>query len=189
MNNPWLEFKRGRQLEAFIGVWGIRTSDFETSDDLMAAACRMYDITPSRSMTVDTLSEKIEALGKKERRFLAMKNLGTFHNREASRQAKNPITEEALVEAIGKETPQLVDGASQDCIGELDIDPSHLLRKVLTAIISGGHGHLLYEFPEVLEFMGSRIPKRSELAGHHGIDERMFAAKAKWPNLMPGYEV
>jgi hypothetical protein len=82
--------------------------------------------------------------------------------------------------------PKMVDGADMDCVGELDLDPARLLRKVVSAVISHGQGHILYEFPEILSFFGSRIPHRHEVEGLTGVDERMFEAKAKWPNLIPG---
>lgn len=96
------------------------------------------------------------------------------------------ITIEGIERMMADSKPQLVDGAGQDCVGELDIDPAKLLRKVVSAVISSGQAHILYEFPELLEFMGSRIPHPSEVEGHTGIDARMFEAKAKWPNLIPG---
>ena len=99
------------------------------------------------------------------------------------------ITMAGLEKMFAESQPQLVSGASQDCVGELDIDPARLLKKVVAAVISHGQGHILYEFPEVLEFTKSRIPSRSEIEGHTGIDERMFEAKAKWPNLIPGTEL
>lgn len=186
---PWLSHARGRQLEAFLGCWGIRTSDIETTEDLIADACTLYQIEIRPTLTVDNVAEKIEALGKKERKFLAMKNLGMFPDREAKRTTKSPITQEALVEAIGKETPKIVSGAGQDCVGELDIDPARLLKKVVASVIGYGQGHILWEYPELLEFLGSRIPSRKELEGHTGIDERMYEAKARWPNLKAGTEL
>ncbi|WP_107327418.1 hypothetical protein [Agrobacterium pusense] len=99
------------------------------------------------------------------------------------------ITMAGLEKMFAESQPQLVDGSSQDCIGELDIDPARLLKKVIAAVISHGQGHILYDFPEVLEFTKSRTPSRSELEGHTGIDERMFEAKAKWPNLIPGTQI
>lgn len=187
MKKPWLEFERGRQLEAFIGVWGIKTRGFATSEELIENVAKLYQILVTSKSTVDDVAAQVEALGKKERRFLAMKNLGMFPDRGRDNASESPITQEALVEGLGKETPQLVSGASQDCVGELDIDPVRLLRKVVSAVIGAGQGHVLYEFPELLEFLGSRIPHPSELEGHHGVDTRMFEAKSKWPNLKEGW--
>lgn len=182
---PWLSAPRGRQLEAFVGVWDIRTSRYETNDDLISAACTLYGICAPSFWGVDEAASAIEALGKKQRAELARANrhLLVGYDDGPAKLVAAPITEEALGKMMADSKPQMIDGASMDCVGELDIDPAQLLRKVVSAVISGGHGHLLYEFPEVLAFFGSRIPARSELVGHTGVDERMFEAKAKWPNL------
>lgn len=92
------------------------------------------------------------------------------------------ITEAALSKMMDEASPQMVDGAPFECIGELDIDPASLLRKVVTAVISYGHADILWEFPEVLAFFGSRIPQRSEVAHLHNVDQRQFDAADKWPN-------
>ena len=182
---PWLNDPRGRQLEAFLGVWGIKTSLIETTNDLMSDACTLYGIPMQMGHTVSSLAAEIEALGRKERKVRVSANLGWFTDRDApaTKPGTQLITQEGLEKMMADSKPQMIDGADMDCVGELDIDPAQLLRKVVSAVISGGHGHLLYEFPEVLAFFKSRIPSRSELAGHTGIDERMFEAKAKWPNL------
>lgn len=186
---PWLSEPRGRQLEAFLGVWGIKTSAIETTNDLIADACTLYDIRIKVDQTVGSVAEEIEALGRKERKARAEAKIGYFVDRSSKKQTGQPVTDEALEKMMADSRPNLVDGASQDCVGELDIDPAQLLRKVVSAVISHGQGHVLYEFPELLEFMKSRIPSRSELSGHSGIDERMFEAKAKWPNLIPGTQI
>lgn len=184
---PWLSEPRGRQLEAFLGVWGIKTSNIETTNDLLADACTLYSIPITLGMTVEDVADQINDLGRKERKARAEANIGFFSDRQpTSSKTEQPITEEALEKMMADSQPHMVSGASQDCIGEMDIDPAKLLRKVVSAVISGGQGHLLYEFPDVLEFFGSRIPHRHEIAGHTGTDERMFEAKAKWPNLIPG---
>ena len=59
---------------------------------------------------------------------------------------ETPVTEQKITMAglekmFADSEPQLVDGASQDCIGELDIDPARLLKKVIAAVISHGQGH------------------------------------------------
>jgi hypothetical protein len=105
------------------------------------------------------------------------------------KRSEAPVTQEGLARMVEDSSPKMVDGSSQDCIGELDIDPARLLMKVTSAIISQGYAHLLYDFPELLEFTKSRVPGRSEVVNLHGIDERMFEAKAKWPNLIPGADV
>lgn len=93
-----------------------------------------------------------------------------------------PVTEAGLSKMMDESKPQLIDGEPFECIGELDIDPASLLRKVVSAVISYGHSDILWEFPEVLAFFGSRIPQRNEVAHLHNVDERMFEAADKWPN-------
>lgn len=184
---PWLHEPRGRQLEAFLGVWGIKTSNIETTNDLLADACTLYSIPLRIGQTVETVADEINALGRKERKARVEANLGYFTDRQPTgSKTEQPITEEGLDKMMADSKPVMIDGEPMDCVGELDIDPAKLLRKVVSAVISAGQGHILYEFPEVLAFFGSRIPRREELTGHTGVDERMFEAKAKWPNLLPG---
>lgn len=97
--------------------------------------------------------------------------------------SSNLLTQERIDLMMRRQEERLVSGADQDCTGDLDIDPVSLLRKVVTAVINHGRQDILWEFPELLEFLGSRIPRREELSGHTGVDERMFEAKEKWPNL------
>lgn len=96
-----------------------------------------------------------------------------------------PITEAGLARMMEASTPNLIDGGDLDIDGQLDIDPAQLLQKVVSAVISAGRADILWEFPEVLAFFGSRIPYRHEVAHLHNIDERQFEAKAKWPNVRP----
>lgn len=185
---PWLSEPRGRQLEAFVGVWDIKTSRYENTEDLIVDACLLFGISRPSFWGVEETASAIESLGKKERGNLARSNrhlIARPDDEPAAKHAEAPVTAEGLEKMMADSKPQMVDGAGQDCIGELDIDPAKLLRKVVSAVISAGQGHVLYEFPEVLEFFGSRIPSREELANHTGVDERMFEAKAKWPNLNP----
>lgn len=188
---PWLNEPRGRQLEAFVGVWDIKTSRYETSDELIADACILFGIAYPGNWTVEQAAVAIESLGKKERGNLARANRHLIARLDdgPTKTVDAPVTTEGLERMMADSKPQMVAGASQDCDGELDIDPARLLRKVVSAVISHGQAHVLYDFPELLEFMGSRIPHREELAGHTAIDERMFEAKVKWPNLMPGTPV
>ncbi len=187
---PWLSEPRGRQLEAFVGVWDIKTSRFNTANELIFVACGLYDLSFDEIDTVEKAAEAIEALGKKARGELARKNRGALAlDEKIFADPDAPISREGLERMMAASKPQMIDGASMDCIGELDIDPAKLLRKVVSAVISHGQGHILYDFPEVLAFFGSRIPHRHELEGHTGVDERMFEAKAKWPNLIPGTPV
>lgn len=190
---PWLSEPRGRQLEAFVGAQGIKTSRYETTEELIIDACTLFALMGVNAggvlWSVEETAAEIDALGKKERVSRARDNRHFIARPDEVPMTKSidaPITEEALEKMMADSKPHLVDGADMDCVGELDLDPAKLLRKVVSAVISAGHGHILYEFPEVLSFFGSRIPSREELAGHTGVDERMFEAKAKWPNLIQG---
>ena len=91
-------------------------------------------------------------------------------------------TEAQLQRMMDASSPHLVSG-EPDCDGNLDIDPAKLLRKVVSAVISADRADILWEFPDVLAFFGSRIPDRSEVLHLTNVDERMFEAKEKWPNL------
>jgi hypothetical protein len=188
---PWLSEPRGRQLEAFVGVWNIKTHQFKTSKELIWFGLRLFGLDPVGVDTVERAAGMIEDLGKKERAVRARENRDILFPLEdlASEPSASPVTEEALDKMMADSKPQMVDGASQDCVGELDIDPAKLLLKVVSAVIGAGQAHILYDFPEVLEFTKSRIPSRAELAGHTNTDERMFEAKAKWPNLIPGTQI
>ncbi|MDX0572144.1 hypothetical protein GOD68_18110 [Sinorhizobium medicae] len=182
---PWLSEPRGRQLEAFVGVWDIKTSRYATTAELISDACKLFGICAPTFWGVEETAAAIEALGKKERAAIARKNrhLIAVDDDGPAKAVDAPITAEGLQKMMAASGPQPVPGEGQDCVGELDIDPARLLRKVVSAVISAGQGHILYEFPELLEFMGSRIPSRSEVDHLHNIDERMFEAKGKWPNL------
>ena len=95
-------------------------------------------------------------------------------------------TPEQLERMVDNSGPVMVDGEPFDCEGDLDIDPVKLLRKVISAVIAHDQGHILYDFPDVLAFLGSRIPEREEVAHLQNIDERMFKAKENWPNKKLG---
>lgn len=100
--------------------------------------------------------------------------------------SSNLLTKDRIELMMRRQEEFLVSGEDQDCTGELDIDPVSLLRKVVSAVINHGQQSILWEFPELLEFMGSRIPSREELSGHSGVDQRMFEAKENWPTLDRG---
>jgi hypothetical protein len=101
---------------------------------------------------------------------------------EHAADAEVEITEDRLQRMMDASRPQMIDGEPFECVGELDIDPASLLRKVVGAVISYDQGHILWEFPEVLAFFGSRIPQREEVAGQTHVNEAMFEAADKWPN-------
>lgn len=188
MNKPWKSEARGAQLEAFVGAFGIHTSQFKTSQELVWFACRLFEIDPNEVKGVAAAASAIEALGKKERSARARRNRAVvFPNEDFTKAvaAGALITEEALEAMMAKSTPQLVDGAAVDVGGEIDLDPAQLLRKVVSAVISAGRSDILWEFPAVLAFFGSRIPDREEAVHLHNIDERQFQAKERWAGGSP----
>lgn len=95
------------------------------------------------------------------------------------------VTEAALQSMMDNSKPQMIDGEPFDCVGDLDIDPAQLLRKVVSAVISADRADILWEFPEVLAFFGSRIPQREDVTHLHSVDQRMFDAADRWPNRKP----
>lgn len=106
--------------------------------------------------------------------------LNTFGDELAATETS--VKTEHLQRMMDASAPNMIDGEPFECEGELDIDPAKLLRKVVVAVINNGRSDILWEFPDVLAFFGSRIPQRHEVAGLHKVDERMFEAADNWPN-------
>jgi hypothetical protein len=52
-----------------------------------------------------------------------------------------------------------------------DETAAQLLRKVVVAIINKGHADDLYEFPDVLDYFGARIPDENEISPEAALDE------------------
>lgn len=180
----WENGSPERKIEAFIGAWGVKTGDIVDTDHLLELAARIFEI--DNSGMADRMAERISALGAKVRKALAQKNIQDVMG-EVPKGASGAVpsyTQESLQRMMDTSKPDLIDGEPFGCVGELDIDPAALLRKVVGAVISHDQGHILYEFPEVLAFFGSRIPSRDEVAHLHNVDERMFDAADKWPNRM-----
>lgn len=188
MSKPWTIEPRGRQLEAFVGAYGIRTSQFETTRELIWFACRLFEIASEQVETIDQAASKIEAIGKKERGLRAKRNrdvlfpMEHFVSKPASASPDGRMTAAGLEKMMDASRPEMIDGEPFDVVGELDIDPAQLLRKVVSAVISADRPDILWEFPEVLAFFGSRIPQRADVAHLHNVDQRMFEAADKWPN-------
>lgn len=190
MTKPWTVEPRGRQLEAFVGAYGIRTGQFKTTRELIWFACRLFGVDPVGMETVDAAASAIEALGKKERGARARQNREVIFPAEdfsaaPAKAADAPVTADSLYRMMANSSPELTDGTPFNVAGELDIDPAQLLRKVVSAVISAGRAEILWEFPEVLAFFGARIPDRADAAHLHKTDERMFEAADKWPNRAP----
>lgn len=183
-----------KRIEAFIGAWGVKTGDIADGDHLLELASRLFEV--ENTGLADRMAAQIERLGKKERKRLAGKNLVavmgeggrlgvTGQRRAASAVVERPTT--AMLERMMEASqPDLIDGEPFDVVGQLDLDPAKLLQKVVSAVISAGRADILWEFPEVLAFFGSRIPQREEVAHLHDVDQRMFDAADKWPNRRHG---
>lgn len=176
---------RMRQIEAFLGCWGVKTKGM-TADEIISMAETVFE---TGRCHYEALAEKIDALGKTKRRELAAKNLPHYGIHLFQKLNKTKITNEGMDRMMERSSPNLINGDSMDVIGELDIDPAALLQKVVTAVINYGHQDILWEFPEVLAYFGSRIPNRGELEGHHKVNEAMFEAKKRWPNLKAGVDL
>lgn len=184
----WENGSPERKIEAFIGAWGVKTGDIVGTDHLLELASRIFEI--DNSGLAERMADEIAALGPKGRKAMAQKNIkavmgdaGRF-SPECGKGADgvHHHPEESLQRMMDASTSELIDGEPFDCVGELDIDPAQLLRKVVSAVISADRADILWEFPDVLAFFGSRIPQREEVAHLHNIDERMFEAAGKWPN-------
>lgn len=171
---------RLKQIEAFLGVWEVKTKGMR-EEEIHSMAKKVFEVS---AFGYEELAEKIEALGKTKRRELAVKNLPEYGIFLFQKLKAGNVTEKAIEKMMQESKPNLVSGEDMGVRGDLDIDPAALLGKVVTAIINYGHQDVLWEFPELLSYFGSRIPNREEVAHMHGIDERMFAAKEKWPNLI-----
>ncbi len=187
----WPNGSAERKIEAFIGAWGVKTGDIVDTDHLLELASRIFEV--ENTGLPDQLMASIDALGPKGRRAKAQKNIKAVMG-DAGRfspdwcKAADGITripEESLHRMMDNSKPDLIDGEPFDVVGEMDIDPAQLLRKVVSAVISAGRADILWEFPDVLAFFGSRIPQREEVAHLHNVDQRMFDAAEKWPNRKP----
>lgn len=180
------------QIEAFIGTWGIKTSDFNSTAHLLDLASKLFGIR--NTGVPGQMAEAISSLGKRERKKRVEENMvivfGHPRKPRSDKDAKimeykkdrEQFTPNQLQKMMNNSHPRLIDGATVDCEGELDIDPAKLLRKVVSAVISSGHADILWEYPEVLAFFGSRIPYPDEVAHLHNVDTRMFEAADRWPN-------
>lgn len=89
-NKPWEYLEGGRQLEAFLGAYGMKTGTLETIDDLLAEAALAFEITDAT--TVTEMAARIASLSRKERRALATKNMGYVGKGHPEREsARSPL--------------------------------------------------------------------------------------------------
>lgn len=187
----WENGSPERRIEAFIGAWGVKTGDIVDTDHLLELASRIFEI--DNSGLAERMADQISALGPKGRKAMAQKNIKAVMG-DAGRfspdwgkdaDGVHCHSAESLQRMMDASKPELIDGDDFDVVGELDIDPAQLLRKVVSAIIAADRADILWEFPDVLAFFGSRIPQREEVAHLHNVDQRMFEAADKWPNRKP----
>lgn len=193
MAQRWENGSPERRIEAFIGAWGAKTGAIVDTDHLLELASRLFEI--ENTGISEKMAEQIDGLGKKGRKALAQKNLKSVMGDEGrfgadwakDKDGATRFSEQSLQKMMDDSKPQMIDGAPFECQGELDIDPAKLLRKVVSAVISAGRGDILWEFPDVLAFFGSRIPQRHEVEHLHNVDQGMCEAADKWPNRIKGY--
>lgn len=151
MSKPWIDEPHGRQLEAFVGAFQIKTSQFKTTRELVWFACRLFDLDPEQLTTVEAAAAAINDLGKKERSARAKLNRQIILPMDdVAEAAAQEATQGLLQRMMDRSEPNIVDG--------MDLDPAQLLRKVVSAVISAGHASDLYEFPDVLTFFGAQLP-------------------------------
>jgi hypothetical protein len=174
MGMRWSHNSPEHQIETYIGTWGVRTAEIADVQDLLDRASRLFEV--ENSGLPDRMAAAIERLGKKQRKLLALKNLlqvmgdgGRLGSAAQSRPARDGerISEAALERMMAASRPQLINGAPFDCVGELDVDPAQLLRKVVSAVIGAGRSDILYAYPDVLAFFRARLPERREV----GVEE------------------
>lgn len=76
----WSPNSPERQIEAFIGAWGIKTGSIRTVDDLLSIASTMFKIPISSGLK---MAEQIKLLGPKARKHRAMNCLPAIEARVA----------------------------------------------------------------------------------------------------------
>lgn len=173
-----------KRIEAFIGAWGVKTSEIADADHLLELASRLFEI--ENSGVESQMADRIAALGKPERKRLAHKNMQDVFGGNPREMTIEPVSsgvsEQGLQKMMNASSPQPIDGAPFNCTGEIDIDPAQLLRKVVSAVISAGRADILWGFPEVLAFFGAKVPLQPDVEHLSSVDQRMFDAAEKWPN-------
>ncbi|RDE08367.1 hypothetical protein [Pelagibacterium lacus] len=169
---PWKSQSGGPQLEAYVGAFGIKTGQFATTENLIAAAAQLFDV-PVQA-TCSEMADALTALGRKGRSERAHRNAATVTSQATASQPAD-ITIRAIAKMMQGSSSQMVDGRPFGIDGEIDIDPAKLLRKVVSAVIASGHQDILWEFPDVLAFFNARIPTQEEVSDLHNVDPMMLA--------------
>jgi hypothetical protein len=140
---PWSDVDGGKSLEAFLGAFGYRTSEIETSEDLVMEAARVFEIEPIFDVTA--MAAAVKAIRGLRRRELAYKNI--------------PQGKRARVGTSLGGTLPLPEAAAGD------VDHKKLLHQVVMAVINAGQGHLLNDLPEVAAYYNCRIPTVEDVIG------------------------
>lgn len=133
---PWLSEPGGAQLQAFLGVWGVRTSEFADTTDLLMKAADVFEI-PMAS-TCAEMAAAIEAIPKKQRSALGRKNV----------RGEDVDTSSGAPKVRREKTPA-----------------EELLHHVVMAVINSGNSDLLKEIEELNEYYNCRIPTVAEVVG------------------------
>ena len=129
-----------RQLEAFVGAFGVKTSQLGDVTDLVMKAAEMFQVEPIWDDPA-RMAAQIEALGRKER----VRRAGQYRHRGAPREKP------AEVQEYLEHRHELRKGH----------DPHKILHDVVMAVINKGHASDLYEFPDVLAYFGARVPEQT----------------------------
>lgn len=135
MKKPWIEVEGGRQLDGFLGAYGCKTSQFETNFEIIQEAARVFELEPTEN--VAEIASKIDALGRRERKVRASRNIQR---------------EDESVDLAGDVEPE-------------EPIEKKLLHQVVMALTDAGQAHLLANLPEVLAYYGSRVPTVEEVIG------------------------
>lgn len=136
---PWLENEYGRVVDGFLGAYGCATGNLETEEDLVGEAILLFEL--QAVTTLRQAATAIRALSKPERKARARRNLG-------SSPSQKTIGEEVV-----------------DAISMGFVDHKALLDQVISAVISRGAAPILHELPDVLAYLGSRVPTVGEVLG------------------------
>jgi hypothetical protein len=138
---PWSDIDGGKSLEAFPGAFGYRTSEIETSEDLLKEAARVFEIEPNFDVTA--MAAAVKSIPRTRRRELAYKNIPQGKRARVGSPGTMPPSEAA---------PSVA-------------DHKKLLHQVVMAVINAGQGNLLNELPEVAAYYNCGIPTVEEVIG------------------------
>ncbi len=142
VKKPWSNIEGGKSLEAFLGAYGYRTSEIETSEDLVMEAARVYEIPPV--FDVSAMAAAVKAIPAARRRELAYKNIPQgMRSRVDSGQV----------------------GQRADTGDGPETDYKKLFHLVVGAVTGSGHGDILKELPDVLAYYKCRIPTVADVIG------------------------